>query len=185
MWYDLTLELTPELAQDAQGNEKKALVGHLGTHFDVMDKEFPLEYFRCPAIVFDVREKEEIHVSDVDLDKIKKGMFVSFSTGFLQRVGYGTERYFKEHPQLSRELLSVLVEKGVSIIGIDCVGVRRGKEHTEADRFCADRDVFVVENISGMEELLSGEKAAEFTAYTAPMRYRGVTGIPCRILAEK
>jgi kynurenine formamidase len=29
---------------DAQGNIKKALSGHLGTHFDVMDQEFPLEY---------------------------------------------------------------------------------------------------------------------------------------------
>ena len=185
MLYDLTLELTPQLAQDAQGNEKKALVGHLGTHFDVMDKEFPLEYFRRSAIVFDVAGKEEIDVEDIQMELVEKGMFVAFCTGFLKEAGYGTEKYFKEHPQLSQKLITALVEKGVSIIGIDCAGVRRGKEHTPADQFCADHDVFVVENIWDMETLLDGEKQAVFTAYTSPMRYQGVTGIPCRIIAEK
>jgi len=43
MLIDITLKITPKMVSDAQGNEKKALVGHLGTHFDVMNKEFPLE----------------------------------------------------------------------------------------------------------------------------------------------
>ena len=185
MLYDLTLELTPQLAQDDQGNEKKALVGHLGTHFDVMDKEFPLEYFCRPAVVFDVRGKEKIGIEDIQLELAKKGMFVAFFTGFLKEAGYGTEQYFKEHPQLSQALIRALVEKEISVIGIDCAGVRRGKEHTPADQFCADHNVFVVENLWGLEHLLDGEQQAAFTAYTAPMRYRGVTGIPCRVVGEK
>ena len=44
MKMDLTIKITPKMVTDAQGNEKKALVGHLGTHFDVMNKEFPLKY---------------------------------------------------------------------------------------------------------------------------------------------
>ena len=55
MKIDITLKITPRMVTDAQGNEKKALVGHLGTHFDVMDKEFPLEYTERKAIIFDVR----------------------------------------------------------------------------------------------------------------------------------
>lgn len=47
MKIDITLKITPKMVTDAQGNEKKAFVGHLG---------------------------------------------------------YGTQRYFKEHPQLSNEL---------------------------------------------------------------------------------
>ena len=54
MKIDVTLKITPKMAADAQGNEKKVLVGHLGTHFDVMNKEFPLEYTERKAIVFDV-----------------------------------------------------------------------------------------------------------------------------------
>lgn len=60
MFYDLTLRITPKMVKDAENNEKKALVGHLGTHFDVMDKEFPLEYIRRPGICFDVRGVDEI-----------------------------------------------------------------------------------------------------------------------------
>ena len=54
MLVDITLRITPKMTKDAQGNLKKALVGHLGTHFDVMNKEFPLEYVRRQAVVFDV-----------------------------------------------------------------------------------------------------------------------------------
>ena len=49
MLIDITLRITPKMTKDAQGNLKKALVGHLGTHFDVMNKEFPLEYVRRQA----------------------------------------------------------------------------------------------------------------------------------------
>ena len=49
MKIDVTLKITPKMVTDAQGNEKKALVGHLGTHFDVMNKEFPLEYTESSA----------------------------------------------------------------------------------------------------------------------------------------
>ena len=185
MLYDITLPLTLKLAADAQGNEKKALTGHLGTHFDVMDKEFPLEYTCLPAVAFDVTGKEEVSMADINMDLVQKGMFVAFHTGFLQEVGYGTQRYFKEHPQLSQELIAALVEKGVSVIGIDCAGVRRGKEHTPADQFCADHGAFVVENIWELDAVLEGKEYALFTAHTYPMRYVGMTGIPCRVIAEK
>ena len=33
MLIDITLKITPKMVTDAQGNEKKALVGHIGTHF--------------------------------------------------------------------------------------------------------------------------------------------------------
>ena len=54
MLIDITLKITPKIVTDAQGNEKKALVGHLGTHFDVMNKEFPLEFTKRKGIFFDV-----------------------------------------------------------------------------------------------------------------------------------
>ena len=74
MKIDITLKITPQMVTDAQGNEKKALVGHLGTHFDVMDKEFPLEYTKRNGIVFDVSKvkNREIDIVDIDMDKVKK-----------------------------------------------------------------------------------------------------------------
>ena len=85
MKIDITLKITPKMVKDAQGNEKKALVGHLGTHFDVMDKEFPLDYTERKAVVFDVShvKDREIDISDIAIDQVEKEMFVAFYTGFI------------------------------------------------------------------------------------------------------
>ena len=149
MKIDITLKITPKMAADAQGNEKKAFVGHLGTHFDVMNKEFPLEYTERNGIVFDVSnvKDRDITVADIDISRVTKDMFVAFYTGFIEKEGYGTKKYFTEHPQLSNELIDALLQKNVSIIGVDFAGVRRGKEHTPMDQHCADRGVFIVENL--------------------------------------
>lgn len=225
MLIDITLKITPKIALDAQGNEKKALVGHLGTHFDVMDKEFPLEYTRRQGIVFDVskaaKEGREIGLEDVGLaagidasaslessvgadasasaglsasvgtaagrdaePAIREGMFVAFFTGFIEREGYGSKAYFREHPQLSKALIEELVRRKVSLIGVDFAGVRRGREHTPTDQYCADRGVFIIENLCALGEVAAASNDGRFTAHTYPMRYAEMTGLPCRVVAE-
>ncbi|KAF5068711.1 putative cyclase [anaerobic digester metagenome] len=184
MLIDITLKITPKMLTDAQGNEKKALFGHLGTHFDVMNKDFPLEYMERNAIVFDVSHivNGEIQPLDIDLEKVKPDMFIAFYTGFIEKESYGSHAYFSEHPQLSMDLINVLVEKGISIIGIDFAGVRRGQEHTPMDQFCADRGVFIVENLCNLSEVL--KHSIYFQAYTCPMNFSEMTGLPCRVVAK-
>ena len=184
MKIDITLKITPKMVTDAQGNEKKALVGHLGTHFDVMNKEFPLEYTERNGIVFDVRKvrDRDIEIRDIDIEKVLKDMFIAFYSGFIEEEGYGTQRYFKEHPQLSNELIEALLNKNISIIGVDFAGVRRGKEHTPMDQHCADRGVFIVENLCNLGEVL--EKRNLFKANVYPMNYAEMTGLPCRVVAD-
>ena len=184
MKIDLTLRITPKMAADAQGNEKRALVGHLGTHFDVMDKEFPLEDTQRRGIVFDVRSvrDREIGVGDVDLSQVREDMFVAFCTGFIERVEYGTRAYFAESPQLSMELLHALLAKRISIIGVDFAGVRRGREHPPTDQLCADHGVFIVENLCHLDKLLA--VGSSFLANTYPMNYAEVSGLPCRVIAD-
>ncbi len=181
MLIDITLKITPKLIRDAQGNEKKALTGHLGTHFDVMNREFPLEYTGRKGICFDVRGKDEIGVEDIDLTLVEEEMFLIFRTGFIEKESYGTSAYFSSHPQLSRELIEELLNRGVSLIGIDGAGIRRGKEHTAADQMCADRGAFVVENLAQLDEL-PAERS--FVVHTYPVRFEGMTGLPCRVIAE-
>lgn len=184
MKIDITLKITPKMVTDAQGNEKKTLVGHLGTHFDVMNQEFPLDYTERNGIVFDVSgvQGRDIEAADVDLNQVKKDMFVAFYTGFIEKEGYGSKPYFTEHPQLSNELLEALLQKQVSIIGVDFAGVRRGKEHTPMDQHCADQGVFIVENLCNLGNVL--KSGAIFTAHTYPMNYAEMTGLPCRVVAE-
>ena len=181
MLMDITLPVTAEMMGTAWENTAKSLVGHLGTHFDVMDKEFPLEYTQRDGIVFDVSHirERDIGLSDIDHSRIQPGMFVAFCTDFMTQVKYGTAEYFKTHPQLSRELVALLLERKVSVIGIDCGGIRRGSEHVPIDQKCADQGVFVIENLYGLKALLAA--GDRFTARTFPLRYAGITGIPCRV----
>lgn len=184
MLVDITLKITPKMAIDAQGNEKKALVGHLGTHFDVMNKEFPLEYTERKGIVFDVStiENRDIEASDIDFNQVEKDMFVCFYSGFIEKEGYGSQIYFAYHPQLSNDLIEKLIASKVSIIGIDFAGVRRGKEHTPTDQHCADNGVFIIENLCNLKFLRDNAKS--FIACTYPMNYADMTGLPCRVIAK-
>lgn len=75
---NLTLRVDLRTAGEAQANLDKARSGHLGTHFDVMDKEFPLEYMEREAVVFDVSAigtGREIGVEDIDLSAVPEGSF--------------------------------------------------------------------------------------------------------------
>ena len=184
MKIDITLKITPKMVTDAQGNEKKALVGHLGTHFDVMNKEFPLEYTERKGIVFDVSsvENRDIDITDIDMNKVIKNMFVCFYTGFIEKEGYGTKKYFTEHPQLSNELLEARLKKNVSMIGVDFAGVRRGREHTPMDQYCADHGVFIIENLCNLSSVVKNGNT--FIANTYPMNYAEMTGLPCRVVAD-
>ena len=184
MLIDITMKITPKMLADARGNEKKELVGHLGTHFDVMNQAFPLEYTERKGIVFDVSyvTSRDIEAADIDLEKIEKDMFVAFYSGFSEKEEYGSTVYFTQHPQLSDDLIEALLEKKISIIGVDFAGVRRGKEHTLKDLYCAQKGVFIVENLCNLNLIL--EKGASFVASTYPMNCVGISGLPCRVIAK-
>lgn len=184
MLIDVTLKITPKMVTDAHGNESKTLVGHLGTHFDVMNKEFPLEYVRRKGVVFDVSgiSGRDIGIDDIDLTQVEPKMFVAFCTGFIEKEGYGSSVYFHQHPQLSNELIDALIDIGISLIGIDFAGVRRGREHTPMDQHCADHGVFIIENLCNLKTVLDARGKVVFNTY--PMNYAQMSGLPCRVVAE-
>ena len=180
---DLTLEITAEMIREAQQNPKIEQAGHLGTHFDGMDQPFPLEYTCRRGVVFDASgvQGRDIDICDIDPGRIEADIFVAFHTGFADSEPYGTTRYHKEHPQLSHALIDLLLAKGVSIIGTDCGGIRRGSEHVPTDQRCADRGVFVVENLRNLQQLLGAEQVY---IHTYPIRCRCLSGLPCRVCAD-
>lgn len=183
MLIDVTLQITPKIANDPI-HSKPSLVGHLGTHFDVMDKDFPLEYTKRNGVVFDVSHvtDRDIDISDISLDEVSSDSFVAFYSGYIEKVPYGEKGYFTDHPQLTYALIDALLQKGVSIIGLDFAGIRRGKEHTPTDQACAEKGTFIIENLCNLKSVLDKSKA--FTAHTYPLSYIGITGLPCRVIAE-
>ena len=194
---DITTSVSADLLAKAQQNLKLAFNGHVGTHFDVMNKVFPLDYMELEAIVFDVTDCEakaeigrdgvlvdEIGVNDIQLDAVKEGMAVIFHTGFIEQEGYATPKYFRQHPQLSFELIHALLDKHVRIIGVDFTAVRNGKEHTPTDQLCADQGVFIVENLCNLSAVLRGGKQAVCRMATYPVKFEGQTGLPCRVIVR-
>lgn len=186
MLIDLSVRITKAFNKDALDNERMVSFGHLGTHFDVMNKEYPLEFTKRNGIIFDVSEivDKDINVSDIDISLVNEDMFVAFYTGFIEKEEYGTKTYFTSHPQLSDELIDQLLDRKVSIIGVDCAGVRRGAEHTPKDQYCADKGVFIIENLCNLGKVLNGKDIMKFTAHTYPINFVGMTGLPCRVVAE-
>lgn len=186
MKIDLSVKIKRDLEEEIGKNEKMALIGHLGTHFDVMNKEFSLDNTIRSGKVIDVSiiTNRDIEVDDIKNVEIKEDDFIMFYTGFLKESGYGSKEYFKNHPQLSMELIDYLIEKGVSLIGIDAAGVRRGVEHTKTDQYCADKGIFIIENLDNLDIVLDKVKQDKFAVYTFPVNFEGLTGLPCRVVAE-
>jgi kynurenine formamidase len=186
MLIDLSVRITIESNKEAMKNLELASFGHLGTHFDVMNKEFPLHFTRRNAIVFDVSgiEDRDIGIKDIDLSLVESDMFVAFYSGYIEKVSYGSKTYFTSHPQLSNDLIDELLIRKISIIGIDFAGVRRGAEHTPKDQYCADQGVFIIENLCNLSEVLNNRSNCTFVANTYPINFSGMTGLPCRVVAE-
>lgn len=185
MRIDLTFKISKSKFQEMLKKSSAQLFGHFGTHFDVMDKEFPLDFCRREGILLDASavENRDYDLSDVDLSIVKPDSFVIVRTGSIEKFEYGSDEYIKDVRRFSWDLIRALVDKKISIIGIDCSGLRpTGKEHHEADQFCADHGIFVVENLVNLAELQNQNQS--FIVNTYPMNLEGYTGIPSRVIAE-
>jgi kynurenine formamidase len=186
MFLDLSLPLAADKISGGEEYVRKIVdAGHAGTHFDVMDKVFPLDHFRTQGKVVDVSHirDREVEVEDLGGLELSKGDFIIFHTGWIDELGYDTRHeYVKKSAELSDTLVAYLVDKGVSLIGVDAAGAQKPKKHLAVDTYCAERNVFIVENLNNVKELLALHKP--FTVYTAPVSRTDLTGLPCRVLAE-
>lgn len=159
--------------------------GHVGTHLDVYNKsEIPEEYIKRRGVLIDCRNykyNDEIGLEILKGYEIKKGDFIIFYTDIQKISEYGEEIYIKEHHQLSWELIEKLLELEVSFIGIDCAGIRRGKEHIVADKKCEEKKVFVIENLDS-KSLEKIEKVVETLIiwHRTPL----LTGLPARVFVK-
>lgn len=161
--------------------------GHFGTHFDIQDKQFPLDYTERAGIIFDVGDVfgRDISVDDIDTSLIGPGSFVLIRTSMIERVPYGSDAYFTDHPQLEQQLIEQIVAASPSMIGLDMAGIRRGAQHAAADQFCADHDTFIVENLVNLDAVvLAARSNQSFLVHTYPLSLDGFSGLPSRVIAE-
>lgn len=138
----------------------------------------PLE--RCaalPAVVLDVRGREEIPASTVPEDV--DGCAVLFRTGWDRH--WETERYGSpEHPHLSVEAAERLVRLGAALVGVDSVnvdGTVGGARPVHSTLLAAN--VLVVENLTHLE--LVPARGGTFTA--VPLPFQDLPSFPVRAFA--
>jgi kynurenine formamidase len=195
MLVDLTMN-TPPLEEIArllptdmpvsQDHLKKLLEsGHIGTHFDVMDKEFPFESFRTNGKIFDISKikDREVEIDDLNGQAVEEGDTVLFYTGIFGEKGYLSKEYSFGSANLSDALVTYLIERKIRIIGIDANGAQKPQKHVAVDQRCADAGVFIIENLHNLEAVLQ-HSPKPFVVYTAPWKRRDLTGLPCRVVAE-
>lgn len=174
------------LASIGQINSGLEKAGHIGTHFDIMDKEFSIENILTKGKIFDISniKASEINVADLDLSSVQQNDFVIFHSGILKKYGYGTKEYFSTYIELSDKLIDYLIDKKVSFIGVDMAGIKKPENHPRADQYCADSGIFIIENLSNLDLLLEEMTSNFFTVYTFPVNMSGFSGLPCRVIAE-
>ncbi|MCK7480977.1 MAG: hypothetical protein M0C28_30050 [Candidatus Moduliflexus flocculans] len=128
---DLSVLVTKYRSKEALDNEKIAAFGHMGTHFDVMDKEFPLEYVPaarrrvpgCPAGPGSRRSCPGISISPSCVPACSSSSGQDSSTG-TSTVPGSTSR---ATPSCRTDSSTPSSSAG-SMIGIDFAGMRRGPE---------------------------------------------------------
>lgn len=191
MKFDLSFKVEKKLLDKilgsiAQTGESIAKAGHIGTHFDVMNKEFSIENVITKGKLFDISHIKtgEVKIEDLDLSNVKQKDFVMFHSGILKKHGYGTNEYFSTYIELSDELVDYLIDKKVSFIGVDMSGAKKPDDHPRIDQYCADRGVFIIENLNNLDLLLRETNNKSFTVYTFPVNMSGFSGLPCRVVAE-
>ncbi|MGL4106649.1 cyclase family protein [Clostridium sp. LP20] len=135
---------------------------HIGTHIDCYNLstiELPSE---IEVKVIDVRNIDIIDVDILDKISIEEESFIIFRTGYLEKYGYGSEKYFNTEgsPYLTNELVDKLLDFKVKLIGIDLSGIQHGKDHVIIDKYIESKGAYVVENICNLDKVDSDFKAS-------------------------
>jgi arylformamidase len=200
-YYDISLNLSPETVRwvvapplevierrrMARGDEVNAsavtMSVHSGTHVDApfhflpdgaTIDALPLETFIGPALVHAVedagRHITEAHVNAIDLGGATRVLFKTRNSGLL-----GKPAYDPHFVAFSVEAARALVNRGVTLVGLDYLSVAHADEQVPVHRAFLDHGVILLEGID-----LSDVRPGRYELICFPLRLRGSDGAPCR-----
>ncbi|GAA0085832.1 cyclase family protein [Clostridium sp. CTA-7] len=155
---------------------------NMGTHIDVIGVDVFIENERLisDGIKFDVSSitDREIKLTDLDLSRVKEGVYVFFQTNYDKY--FEDEEKYNNHPEISMEVIEYLVDKKVNMIGIDALGLGRGRNHGLIDVYLGKHKSYTIENLANLDKI----PEEGFKVYCLPMKIEGIDGLPTRILVE-
>jgi kynurenine formamidase len=176
---------TRRCSNESQGEYETVVVtmpAHTATHIDLVFSERRISPERMigKGKLIDVTGVSggQIQLNDIENKAaIHNGDFVFFRTDWSKYSG--TDRYYR-HPELSFEVVQWLASIGVNAVGIDALGLGQDRRHSELDRFLAQSDVFVIENLANLCQVPKNE----FRVYCFPLSIEGIDAIPARVLVD-
>ena len=108
---------------------------------------------------------------------VKKNDFVFFKTNWIKYLW--KEEYF-DHPEISFEVLEWITKKKINMVGIDALGLGKGKNHGAYDKYLSNNGIYIIENLINLELI----KKETFTVYCFPLSIEDLEAIPCRVIVE-
>ena len=109
-----------------------------------------------------------------NLSDVKEGDIVFFFTSHSDRA-YKSD-YFENNPIITEKTAQKLIEKRISIVGLD--SFTPDNEPYNVHKIFLKNDVLIVENLIDLNKL-SGKR---FQCFIMPMKITDADGAPCRVI---
>ncbi|MAZ76764.1 MAG: cyclase, partial [Micavibrio sp.] len=138
--------------------------------------EFPADKFQGRGILIDARGRNVIDTDILDSYDIQKGDIVLVWTDWDKK--YRTDAYFESWPIMTVEFAQALVDKKITIIGMDTAGPEM-EETFPVHKTFLPNDVLIIENMANLDAL----EGKNFIVHAYPIKYKA-DAAPVRVIAE-
>jgi len=165
-----SLKQITTIANNGYTDHQLSTVMHVGTHMDAplhmiekgkyMDEYSP-EKFVGPGVLVNVYKKSVIDVDALHGVTLQNGSIVLLYTGMSEV--FGTQNYNTDYPKITEGFAQTLVDKGVSIVGMDMLNPDK-EESFPIHKILLSKDVLIIENLTHLNAL-SGVKNFEVFAF--------------------
>lgn len=169
---EVSLEQVKELHKDKY-NAYSLFTGlHAGTHVDCpmhllpeerTIAEYPIENFIGNGVLIDARNQLEIGMKAEYEEKVKTGDIVLIYTEMEEH--YGKDKYYSNHPVITKEFAEFLVSKKIKMLGIDMPSP--DYPPFEVHKLLLSNNIFIMENMANLKELLNIDK---FEVFAQPLK---------------
>jgi kynurenine formamidase len=186
--YDEQVKLYQDkfLQEDKYNNFRLEIGMHAGTHIDtpmhLTDREtfindISLDNFVGKGCLLDVRGESMIEYKEKYSDIVNEDDIVLLFTGY--NTKFGTEEYYKNHPEIDKELANFFIERKVKMIGIDLPSP--DSYPFEIHKKLFENNVLIIENLTNLAKL---QNIDEFEVEAFPLHIRAEAS-PARVVARK
>lgn len=164
------------------------IISHTGTHIDAplhfirhggTIDQMPLDTTVGPARVIEIKDGESIKPGELSAHRIRRGERLLFKTSNSSRV-YRMDDFVEDYVFLTIEAARFLAERGVRMVGLDCLSVGTVKDRDnlhETHRTLLRSGIYILEGLD-----LSRVEPGRYELVCLPLRLARGDGAPARAI---